>query len=424
MLRASTRWPHIAATGSPPAYLRRMVVNEHVSWRRKWARLIPHAVMPIEPPRAITPISSPIAMRSTACSTRCRLANARCSFCATTRASTTTASPTSSAVRPGRCARTRAARWRCCASITRGILRFRHRPSYPEGELTCPHFWICRSYSPSVPSGRHPTSTPSSPASNYVRRAALVLDSSCRCSPRRPWSRWRSGAMTFLGASGNTADRSAGRAVPPRHVQWRFSIGAVQGWTVQRVTSMWMPNNAGTAGDWGQAAELTPTRGRYRVIYGREPTTVRIRAICRRTWRARRGGRREHGSVGARPARRHRDLAAGVRKHPWEAVTASGDPQPSLRWRNSDGSWNMLIGTVGFRPRSLDFDNAVAKRAFLRIAAAVTVATSTHYVAVPFHVALSPRFRPTEMNSTRGVSCASWTTTDAVVRAADCRRLP
>jgi RNA polymerase sigma-70 factor (sigma-E family) len=48
MLRASTRWPHIAATGSPPAYLRRMVVNEHVSWRRKWARLIPHAVMPIE----------------------------------------------------------------------------------------------------------------------------------------------------------------------------------------------------------------------------------------------------------------------------------------------------------------------------------------------------------------------------------------
>lgn len=228
------------------------------------------------------------------------------------------------------------------------------------------------------------------------------------------------GAMTFLGASGNTADRSAGRAVPPRHVQWRFSIGAVQGWTVQRVSSMWMPNNAGTSGDWGQAAELTPTRGRYRVIYGREPTTVRYPGNLPPNVGA-------HavvvaGSTGVWVPGRHVDtasLAAGVRKHPWEAVTASGDPQPSLRWRNSDGSWNMLIGTVGFRPRSLDFDNAVAKRAFLRIAAAVTVATSTHYVAMPFHVALSPRFRPTEMNSTRGVSCASWTTTDAVVRSAD-----
>jgi RNA polymerase sigma-70 factor (sigma-E family) len=49
LVRASTRWPQIVATGAAPAYLRRMVVNQHVSWRRKWARLIPHAVMPIEP---------------------------------------------------------------------------------------------------------------------------------------------------------------------------------------------------------------------------------------------------------------------------------------------------------------------------------------------------------------------------------------
>ena len=27
----------------PEAYLRRMIVNEHLSWRRKWSRLIPHA---------------------------------------------------------------------------------------------------------------------------------------------------------------------------------------------------------------------------------------------------------------------------------------------------------------------------------------------------------------------------------------------
>ena len=46
LLRASRRWPDIVATGAVHAYLRRMVINEHVSWRRKWARLVPHGDVP------------------------------------------------------------------------------------------------------------------------------------------------------------------------------------------------------------------------------------------------------------------------------------------------------------------------------------------------------------------------------------------
>jgi RNA polymerase sigma-70 factor (sigma-E family) len=41
LLRASRRWPEIVATGAHRAYVRRMVINEHVSWRRKWARIVP-----------------------------------------------------------------------------------------------------------------------------------------------------------------------------------------------------------------------------------------------------------------------------------------------------------------------------------------------------------------------------------------------
>lgn len=43
LLRASRRWSTIAAASSPDAYVRRMVVNEYVSWRRKWARIVPRA---------------------------------------------------------------------------------------------------------------------------------------------------------------------------------------------------------------------------------------------------------------------------------------------------------------------------------------------------------------------------------------------
>ncbi len=39
--RAYQQWERVAAADSPHAYLRRMIVNEYVSWRRKWHRVIP-----------------------------------------------------------------------------------------------------------------------------------------------------------------------------------------------------------------------------------------------------------------------------------------------------------------------------------------------------------------------------------------------
>lgn len=45
LLRASRQWPRIADLDAPDAYVRRMVVNEYQSWRRKWARLVPRAVI-------------------------------------------------------------------------------------------------------------------------------------------------------------------------------------------------------------------------------------------------------------------------------------------------------------------------------------------------------------------------------------------
>jgi RNA polymerase sigma-70 factor (sigma-E family) len=41
LVRAARRWASICALDAPDAYVRRMVVNEYLSWRRKWSRLIP-----------------------------------------------------------------------------------------------------------------------------------------------------------------------------------------------------------------------------------------------------------------------------------------------------------------------------------------------------------------------------------------------
>jgi RNA polymerase sigma-70 factor (sigma-E family) len=43
LLKAHKRWSTIAAKEQPEAYIRRMIVNEHISWLRKWARIIPSA---------------------------------------------------------------------------------------------------------------------------------------------------------------------------------------------------------------------------------------------------------------------------------------------------------------------------------------------------------------------------------------------
>ncbi len=42
LIRAYQRWDQIEALERPEAYVRRMVVNEFLSWRRKWARIVPH----------------------------------------------------------------------------------------------------------------------------------------------------------------------------------------------------------------------------------------------------------------------------------------------------------------------------------------------------------------------------------------------
>ena len=50
LIRAERRWDRIADLDHPEAYLRRMVVNEFLSWRRKWARIVPHPAAHAERP--------------------------------------------------------------------------------------------------------------------------------------------------------------------------------------------------------------------------------------------------------------------------------------------------------------------------------------------------------------------------------------
>lgn len=46
LVRVHARWSRISNLDMPDAYVRRALVNEYLSWRRKWARLIPQAVVP------------------------------------------------------------------------------------------------------------------------------------------------------------------------------------------------------------------------------------------------------------------------------------------------------------------------------------------------------------------------------------------
>jgi RNA polymerase sigma-70 factor (sigma-E family) len=43
LIKAHARWGQVEGLDHPEAYVRRMIVNEFVSWRRKWARVIPVA---------------------------------------------------------------------------------------------------------------------------------------------------------------------------------------------------------------------------------------------------------------------------------------------------------------------------------------------------------------------------------------------
>jgi RNA polymerase sigma-70 factor (sigma-E family) len=46
LARAYDRWDRISILDQPEIYVRRMIVNEFLSWRRKWARVIPFANVP------------------------------------------------------------------------------------------------------------------------------------------------------------------------------------------------------------------------------------------------------------------------------------------------------------------------------------------------------------------------------------------
>jgi RNA polymerase sigma-70 factor (sigma-E family) len=46
LIRAYGRWRRIVEMEQPEAYLRRMVTNEYLSWRRRWSRITPQAEVP------------------------------------------------------------------------------------------------------------------------------------------------------------------------------------------------------------------------------------------------------------------------------------------------------------------------------------------------------------------------------------------
>jgi RNA polymerase sigma-70 factor (sigma-E family) len=52
LLRTHARWDRIGQLDEPYAYVRKMLVNEFLSWRRKWARIVPHADLPETASRA------------------------------------------------------------------------------------------------------------------------------------------------------------------------------------------------------------------------------------------------------------------------------------------------------------------------------------------------------------------------------------
>lgn len=41
LLKVHGRWPDVAGLDRTEAYVRRMIVNEYLSWRRKWSRVVP-----------------------------------------------------------------------------------------------------------------------------------------------------------------------------------------------------------------------------------------------------------------------------------------------------------------------------------------------------------------------------------------------
>lgn len=45
LIRIYPKWPTVSALDVPEAYVRRALVREYLSWRRKWGRFVPHAAI-------------------------------------------------------------------------------------------------------------------------------------------------------------------------------------------------------------------------------------------------------------------------------------------------------------------------------------------------------------------------------------------
>lgn len=46
LIRVHARWDQVGALDAPEAYVRRALVNEYISWQRKWARVVPREHVP------------------------------------------------------------------------------------------------------------------------------------------------------------------------------------------------------------------------------------------------------------------------------------------------------------------------------------------------------------------------------------------
>jgi RNA polymerase sigma-70 factor (sigma-E family) len=59
LMRVHAQWGRIGDLDQPLAYVRRMLVNEFVSWRRKWARIVPRSDVAdlVESSAAADPVS-------------------------------------------------------------------------------------------------------------------------------------------------------------------------------------------------------------------------------------------------------------------------------------------------------------------------------------------------------------------------------
>jgi RNA polymerase sigma-70 factor (sigma-E family) len=56
LMRAYLKWARVAAAARPDLYLRRMVVNGHLTWRRRWYQ---RSVRPVGEPTTVEPVADP-----------------------------------------------------------------------------------------------------------------------------------------------------------------------------------------------------------------------------------------------------------------------------------------------------------------------------------------------------------------------------